>query len=59
MLTKYGDFRDDSRSDFDMSKKAEFVDDKGFHVADRENKEQLAKPISVRDIKKDSNNCQQ
>jgi len=44
-MIKTGDFRDDSRSDFDMSKKAEYVDKEGFGVADKANKGNLTNPI--------------
>lgn len=37
----------DSKSDFDSSKKAEFYDEEGFAIADRENKDLLKSPKKI------------
>ena len=47
MIEKHGDLREDSRSDFDMTKKAEFAEKDGFRVADAANKGELHSPIAI------------
>lgn len=49
MFEKRGDLREDSKSDFDMTKKAEFAEEDGFYVADSANAKQLTKPIRLSD----------
>lgn len=41
---------ENSQSDFDNSKKAEYVDLDGFAVADVENKDKLANPVKISEI---------
>ena len=45
MMTKYGDLNKNSKSDFDSTKKAEYVDNEGFEVADKSNRSKLKQPI--------------
>jgi hypothetical protein len=46
-MIKYGNITPDSKSDFDMTKKASFFDDTGFEIADEENKDKLKKPKKI------------
>ena len=45
MLEKNGMLTSESMSDFDSTKKAEYVDAEGFKVADEANKDKLKKPV--------------
>ena len=40
----------ESRSDFDTTKKAEFYDEDGFEIADKENKDQLKTPKKISEL---------
>jgi len=42
---KNGMLTEQSQSDFDNTKKAEYIDAEGFQVADEANKEKLNKPV--------------
>ena len=46
-MTKYGILREDSKSDFDSTKKAEYYDEIGLFVADEANKHLLHKPKKI------------
>jgi len=43
-MEKNGMLGPESKSDFDNTKKAEYIDENGFHVADEANKDKLANP---------------
>ncbi|MEI6702598.1 MAG: hypothetical protein WCL71_03560 [Deltaproteobacteria bacterium] len=49
-MTKHGMLTEESQSDFDNTKKAEYYDAEGFGVADAENKDKLKAPRSVQDL---------
>jgi len=46
-MIKTGDLRPDSKSDFDYTKKAEYIDNDGFEVADKANKSKLKTPTKL------------
>ncbi len=48
-MIKHGMLTDDSNSDFDNAKKAEYFDADGFHVADEKNKAKLKTPVKIKD----------
>ena len=41
-----------SKSDFDNTKKAEYYDEEGFAVADKDNKHKLKNPSSIKNLEK-------
>lgn len=47
MLVKTGDLRPDSHSDFDFTKKAEYVDEASYFVASEKDRAKLEKPKKV------------
>lgn len=53
MMEKRNMLTDKSKSDFDMTKKAEYYDEEGFFVADEASKHLLYKPAKI-DYKPDS-----
>ena len=46
-MEKYGEVTENSISDYDNTKKAEFYDEEGFGIADAANKDKLAKPAPI------------
>jgi hypothetical protein len=46
-MNKYGVVTENSRSDFDNSKKAEYYDEDGFNIADEKNKHLLETPKKI------------
>jgi len=46
-MIKYGIVGPDSHSDFDMTKKAVYIDELGTGIADENNKDKLRKPIPI------------
>lgn len=40
----------ETRSDFDATKKAEYYDEEGFELADRDNVDQLKKPKRLNEL---------
>jgi hypothetical protein len=53
-MEKNGMLTEDSKSDFDKTKKAEWYDADGFCVADNQNKEKLAAPRPIKDLNTDN-----
>lgn len=51
MIEKHGDLNENSKSDFDLTKKADFFDEAGFEVADSANKNKLNKPVATKPLK--------
>jgi hypothetical protein len=49
-MNKYGMVTKESRSDFDTTKKAEFYDEDGFEIADREHKDELKNPKKISEL---------
>lgn len=47
MMEKNGELTENSKSDFDTTKKAEFVEKDGFEVADAANAAKLKEPVKV------------
>jgi hypothetical protein len=47
MMEKNGMLTEDSKSDFDLTKKAAYYDEAGFGVADEGNKDKLKKPVRI------------
>ena len=45
----------ESKSDFDSTKKAEFYDEEGFEIADRDNKAFLKKPKKITELVEENN----
>lgn len=50
MKIKYGNLTEDSKSDFDRTKKAEYVDAHENKVADKENKHKLKNPRPIKEF---------
>ena len=50
-MIKHGMVTEDSHSDFDLSKKAEYYDAEGFGVADKKNVDKLKKPVKISDVR--------
>ncbi len=46
-MTKNGNLTEDSFSDFDTTKKAEYIDKEGFEVADQANIDKLVAPSKL------------
>jgi hypothetical protein len=46
-MEKNGMLTEQSQSDFDNTKKAEYIDLEGFAVADSENKDKLSNPVKL------------
>ena len=46
-IIKYGVVGPDSHSDFDLTKKAVYLDELGTEIADEANKDKLRKPIPI------------
>ena len=46
-MIKYGVVTDNSYSDFDMTKKAKYLDELGTGIADEANKDKLRKPVPI------------
>ena len=51
-MNKYGELTEDSFSDFDSEKKAEYYDADGYGVADEANKDKLHTPVRISELKK-------
>jgi hypothetical protein len=49
-MNKYGMLTKESVSDFDSTKKAEFYDEAGYQVADRDNKDKLNSPKKIEQL---------
>lgn len=47
-MKKYGNITAESKSDFDSTKKAEYMDNEGFELADKSNKNKLNKPKLIK-----------
>lgn len=57
-MTKYGIVTADSQSDFDQTKKAAYIDEDGFGVADEANKHKLKTPVKIADVTKNDSKQQ-
>ena len=55
-MEKHGMLTDKSQSDFDNTKKAEYYDEDGFAVADKENKHKLKNPQELEKLNPEENN---
>jgi len=50
-MNKFGNITEETRSDFDSTKKVEFIDKEGFEVADKKNKNKLKNPVAIKETK--------
>ena len=48
-IIKYGIVNEDSHSDFDMTKKAVYLDELGTGIADEANRDKLKQPVRIAD----------
>jgi len=51
IMNKFGNITEETRSDFDSTKKVEFIDKEGFEVADKKNKNKLKNPVAIKETK--------
>ncbi len=49
-MDKYGMVTENSRSDFDSTKRAEFYDEDGYLIADADSKDQLKNPKKIEQL---------
>ena len=49
-MEKYGNVTEESQSDFDNEKKAEYFDAEGFGIADEANKHKLKAPTPLKEL---------
>ena len=53
-MEKNGMLSENSQSDYDNTKKAEYFDAEGYRVADEANKHKLSKPEPVKNLKQNA-----
>lgn len=49
-MNKYGTISEESRSDYDHAKKAEYYDEQGYSLADETNKHLLSVPRPIQEM---------
>lgn len=54
-MEKNGMLSEKSHSDFDKTKKAEYYDEEGFAVADKDNRHRLKTPVPLKNLEKEDN----
>jgi cell division protein FtsI/penicillin-binding protein 2 len=52
-MNKYGAISEETRSDYDYAKKAEYYDEQGYTLADETNKYLLSAPRPIQEISKE------